>query len=94
MQEGITVTGWTETTSAWSVNNLACRVSKGHLLVYILNTTHIHPQGINKNLSFSAEDRQENIRRVGEVSQLFADAGTLVLCSFISPCRRDRSGQI
>lgn len=46
--------------------------------------------GINKNLGFSAEDRKENIRRVGEVSKLFADAGVLVLSSFISPYREDR----
>lgn len=46
--------------------------------------------GINKNLGFSAEDRAENIRRVGEVSKLFADAGTLVLNSFISPYVADR----
>lgn len=46
--------------------------------------------GINRNLGFSAEDRAENIRRVGEVSKLFVDAGTLVLSSFISPYRADR----
>ena len=41
--------------------------------------------GINKNLGFSADDRKENIRRVGEVSKLMADAGMIVLNSFISP---------
>jgi adenylylsulfate kinase len=41
-------------------------------------------------LAFSAEDREENIRRIGEVSKLFADAGMLSLCSFISPYRKDR----
>lgn len=46
--------------------------------------------GINKNLGFSAEDRTENIRRVGEVSKLMADAGILVLNSFISPYHADR----
>lgn len=46
--------------------------------------------GINKNLGFSAEDRTENIRRIGEVSKLFADAGVLVLNSFISPYIEDR----
>ena len=46
--------------------------------------------GINKNLGFSAEDRTENIRRVGEVSKLFVDAGVIVLSSFISPYRADR----
>lgn len=46
--------------------------------------------GINANLGFSAEDRHENIRRVGEISKLFADAGTIVLSSFISPYVGDR----
>jgi len=46
--------------------------------------------GINSNLGFSAEDRQENIRRVGEISKLFADSGVVVLSSFISPYREDR----
>lgn len=41
-------------------------------------------------LGFSAEDREENIRRIGEVSKLFADAGLFALTSFISPYRRDR----
>ncbi len=46
--------------------------------------------GINKNLGFSADDRKENIRRVGEVSKLMADAGMIVLNSFISPYIADR----
>lgn len=41
-------------------------------------------------LAFSAEEREENIRRIGEVARLFADAGMIVLCSFISPYRKDR----
>ena len=44
--------------------------------------------GLNKNLSFSPEDREENIRRISEVAKLFADAGIVVLSSFISPYRR------
>jgi len=46
--------------------------------------------GINKNLGFSAEDRAENIRRIGEVSKLFVDAGMIVLSSFVSPYTIDR----
>ena len=46
--------------------------------------------GINNNLGFSAEDRAENIRRVGEISKLFVDAGVIVLSSFISPYSSDR----
>jgi len=46
--------------------------------------------GLNKNLGFSAEDRTENIRRIGEVSKLFADAGLIAITSFISPYAADR----
>ena len=46
--------------------------------------------GINKNLGFSEEDRQENIRRIGEIAKLFGDAGVLSLSSFISPYKGDR----
>ncbi len=46
--------------------------------------------GLNKNLGFSAADREENIRRIGEVAKLFADAGVLTMTSFISPYRKDR----
>jgi adenylylsulfate kinase len=46
--------------------------------------------GINKNLGFSAEDRTENIRRIGEIAKLFVDCGILTLSSFISPYRKDR----
>ena len=47
-------------------------------------------QGLNKNLGFSEEDREENIRRIGEVAKLFADGGIVCLTSFISPFRKDR----
>lgn len=47
--------------------------------------------GLNKNLGFSSEDREENIRRVGEVAKLFADAGIVCLSSFISPFEKDRA---
>ena len=46
--------------------------------------------GLNKNLAFSAEDRAENIRRIGEVAKLFADAGMITVTSFISPYAKDR----
>ena len=46
--------------------------------------------GLNKNLGFSAEDRAENIRRIGDVAKLFADAGVVTITSFISPYRADR----
>lgn len=46
--------------------------------------------GLNNNLGFSAEDRAENIRRIGEVAKLFADGGAVTLTSFISPYTADR----
>lgn len=58
-------------------------------LCYRLDGDNIR-MGINKNLGFSAEDRTENIRRIGEVSKLFVDSGVIALSSFISPYRSDR----
>ena len=46
--------------------------------------------GLNKNLGFSADDRTENIRRIGEVAKLFTDAGVIAITSFISPYKKDR----
>ena len=46
--------------------------------------------GLNKNLGFSHEDREENIRRIGEVAKLFADTGVIAITAFISPYRADR----
>lgn len=46
--------------------------------------------GLNNNLGFSPEDRKENIRRIGEVSKLLVDAGTIAITAFISPYRADR----
>lgn len=56
---------------------------------YLLDGDNIR-HGLNKNLGFSAEDRAENIRRIGEVAKLFADAGLIALTAFISPYRKDR----
>jgi adenylylsulfate kinase len=58
-------------------------------LAYVLDGDNIR-HGLNKNLGFSAADREENIRRIGEVAKLFADAGIIVMTSFISPYRKDR----
>ena len=57
--------------------------------VYVLDGDNVRG-GLNVNLSFSPDDRAENIRRVGEVAALFADAGFVVLTAFISPYRADR----
>lgn len=58
-------------------------------LAYVLDGDNIR-HGLNKNLGFSAKDRDENIRRIGEVTKLFADAGFVSITSFVSPYRADR----
>ncbi len=60
----------------------------GHL-TYVLDGDNIR-HGLNKNLGFSPADREENIRRIGEVAKLFADAGVITMTAFISPYRGDR----
>ncbi len=61
---------------------------RGHLC-YRLDGDNIR-LGINKNLGFSAEDRAENIRRIGEIAKLFVDTSVIVLSGFVSPYRADR----
>ncbi|WP_412988777.1 adenylyl-sulfate kinase [Pediococcus siamensis] len=56
---------------------------------YVLDGDNVR-FGLNSNLGFSAEDRAENIRRIGEVSKLFVDAGIITLTAFISPYQEDR----
>jgi adenylylsulfate kinase len=56
---------------------------------FVLDGDNIR-HGLNKNLSFSPEDRSENIRRIGEVAKLFCDANLITIASFISPYRKDR----
>tara|TARA_R110002072_G_scaffold31259_2_gene96602 strand:+ start:2401 stop:3042 length:642 start_codon:yes stop_codon:yes gene_type:complete len=63
-------------------------IEQGHL-AYRLDGDNVR-HGLNANLGFSAQDRQENIRRIGEVAKLFADAGVITISSFISPYQSDR----
>jgi adenylylsulfate kinase len=56
---------------------------------YVLDGDNIR-HGLNSDLGFSPKDRAENIRRIGEVSRLFADSGALVVSAFISPYQKDR----
>lgn len=58
-------------------------------LCYVLDGDNIR-HGLNKNLGFSPQDREENIRRIGEVASLFAQAGLITMTAFISPYRSDR----
>lgn len=58
-------------------------------MAFVLDGDNVR-HGLNKNLGFSAEDRTENIRRIGEVAKLFVSSGVLAITSFISPFRADR----
>nr|WP_010131353.1 adenylyl-sulfate kinase [Microbulbifer agarilyticus] len=88
------VTLWFTGLSGSGKSTVAVAVEKAltarGVLSYRLDGDNIR-LGINSNLGFSAEDRQENIRRVGEISKLFADTGVVVLSSFISPYAEDRA---
>lgn len=59
------------------------------VLAYRLDGDNVR-HGLNANLGFGADDRKENIRRIGEVAKLFADAGVVTISSFISPYQADR----
>lgn len=90
-QKGVTVwfTGLSasgKSTIAYTVEHAL--VERGHL-AYVLDGDNIR-HGLNKNLGFSPEDREENIRRIGQVAKLFADTGVITFTSFISPYRKDR----
>jgi adenylyl-sulfate kinase len=65
------------------------KLIQNNRFTYLLDGDNIR-HGINSDLSFSPEDRKENIRRIGEISRLFEDAGLITLVSFISPYRKDR----
>ena len=70
-------------------NQVAGHLHQSGQITYVLDGDNIR-HGLNKNLGFSPEDRQENIRRIGEVAKLFADAGLITTTAFISPYRQDR----
>ena len=70
-------------------NALEQRLHQEGIHTYTLDGDNIR-MGLNKNLGFSAEDRTENIRRIGEVTKLFADSGMISIASFISPYKVDR----
>ena len=66
------------------------RLFENGIRTYVLDGDNLRT-GLNKGLGFSAEDREENIRRIGQVAKLFVDAGLVVLTAFISPYRKDRA---
>ncbi|XP_076806803.1 bifunctional 3'-phosphoadenosine 5'-phosphosulfate synthase 2-like isoform X4 [Clavelina lepadiformis] len=82
------LSGAGKTTVSMQLEEYLC--SKG-IPAYSLDGDNIR-HGLNKDLGFAPADREENIRRIGEVAKLFADAGVVCLVSFISPYRKDRVG--
>ncbi|WP_306012695.1 MULTISPECIES: adenylyl-sulfate kinase [unclassified Allomuricauda] len=71
-------------------NGLEQKLVKENIRTYTLDGDNVR-KGINKDLSFSAEDRSENNRRIGEVANLFVDAGIVVLAAFVAPFEKDRN---
>ena len=80
------LSGSGKSTVANAVENLLFGMNKH---TYLLDGDNVR-QGLNKGLGFNEADRVENIRRVGEVANLFSDAGLIVVTAFISPFEKDR----
>ncbi|XP_030455755.1 adenylyl-sulfate kinase 3-like [Syzygium oleosum] len=85
---------WITGLSGSGKSTLACALSRGlhsrGKLTYILDGDNVR-HGLNSDLSFTAKDREENIRRIGEVAKLFADARIICVACLISPYRKDRA---
>ena len=88
------VTLWLTGLSGSGKSTLSHRVERllteRGVFAYVLDGDNVR-HGLNRDLGFSAADRTENIRRVGQVAKLFTDAGAVVLTAFISPYREDRA---
>lgn len=89
--EGLTVwfTGLSGSGKSTVANAVAARLLEAGRPAYVLDGDNVR-HGLNADLGFSAADRGENVRRVGEVARLMADAGLVVLVPVISPYERDR----
>ncbi len=82
-------TGLSASGKSTIANEVASRLFKSGKLTYVLDGDNVR-HGLNKNLGFSPEDREENIRRISEVGNLFVDSGIITTTAFISPYRKDR----
>ncbi|KAI0054967.1 adenylylsulfate kinase [Artomyces pyxidatus] len=91
-QKGVTV--WLTGLSASGKSTIACALEQHllhlHRFTYRLDGDNVR-FGLNKDLGFDEKSRNENIRRIGEVSRLFSDATCITLTAFISPYRADRA---
>jgi len=90
-QKGVTLwfTGLSQSGKSTLATEVEKRLYERGYITYILDGDNIR-HGLNRNLGFSPEDRQENIRRIGEVAHLFSQAGIINMTAFISPYRADR----
>lgn len=70
-------------------NALEQKLYKNGIKTYVLDGDNVR-RGINRDLTFSPEDRSENNRRIGEISRLFIDAGIVVMAAFVAPYEKDR----
>lgn len=85
----IWLTGLPSSGKSTIAHELDYRLFQRGLRTYVLDGDNVR-HGLNKDLGFSAEDRKENLRRVGEVAKLFVDAGVIAIAAFISPYVSDR----
>jgi adenylylsulfate kinase len=90
-QKGVVIwfTGLSSSGKSTLAQAVASKLFESGHLSYVLDGDNVR-HGLNKNLGFSPEDREENIRRIGEVARLFADTGVIAMTAFISPYRADR----
>jgi adenylylsulfate kinase len=90
-QKGVVLwfTGLPSSGKSTIANELTYRLHQRGHLTYVLDGDNIR-HGLNKDLGFSPEDREENIRRISEVANLFADSGAITTTAFVSPYRKDR----
>ncbi len=85
----IWLTGYSGAGKSTLANGIDRRLFEKNIHSYVLDGDNVR-HGLNGDLQFSDADRKENIRRVGEVSKLFVDAGIVIIAAFISPFREDR----
>lgn len=90
-QKGVVLwfTGLPSSGKSTIANEVAFQLHKLGKFSYVLDGDNIR-HGLNKDLGFSPEDREENIRRISEVAHLFSDAGVIAITAFVSPYRKDR----
>lgn len=83
------ITGLPASGKSTIAHELECQLIHNVIRAFVLDGDNIR-HGLNKDLGFSAADRRENLRRVGEVAKLFVEAGILTIAAFASPYKEDR----